>query len=263
MVASPARTRTTRLLAPLEQRERLADATPRSPGRPKSVARATGSATAAVTTAAAPSHRGNPEQPDVRCRSGLLPRCGAAQPGRRARGTAVQTLGLTVTSNTPSGRRAPTYVPRPRHTRSRRSVTAWSPSRARHGARSASPGISRTPRASRTPALHRQWAPASAARASAWRGGGGYHGRGAHREHHVAIEQGAVGNDRRANASPAACARLSEAGTIERGVGRDHGQRRIARPNGAPPRPKCVNASTNVPSAPRAPARSRPSRPGC
>src|SRR3989442_4908907 len=66
---------------------------------------------------------------------------------------------------------------------------------------------------------------------------------------------------RRASASPAACARLSRpvrssealVATTARVV-----LRAFPTPNGAPPRPKCVNASTNLPSAPRAPARIAP-----
>src|SRR6266702_1429011 len=66
---------------------------------------------------------------------------------------------------------------------------------------------------------------------------------------------------RRASASPAACARLSRpvrssealVATTARVV-----LRAFPTPNGAPPRPKCANASTNLPSAPRAPARIAP-----
>src|SRR5207302_1585063 len=63
---------------------------------------------------------------------------------------------------------------------------------------------------------------------------------------------------RRASASPAACARLSSPVRSSVALVATTASVVLREANGAPPRPKCVKASTNVPSAARAPARIAP-----
>src|SRR5437870_4914772 len=95
------------------------------------------------------------------------------------------------------------------------------------------------PEAPREPhgALHRRWHRKRRERLGL-QGGRGRGGGGAHREHDIAVEQRAVGNDTPRQRVARRLGQPLKAGAVERRVGRDHGETRVAGPRaerGAPP----------------------------
>jgi len=131
--------------------------------------------------------------------------------------------------------------PVPRTSRARSASRGYHAHRARAARRAPPPWAPRAPRGPRPG------------------GRGGHRGGGAHREHHVAIEQGAIGNDAARQRIPAAVCQALEAGTI--GAWRWSRPRptSIARPKWSAPRPKCVNCGPRTYRPRRAPPRgSRP-----